>query len=127
MCVFRRKKFEKDLLGKGFIVNFEEIINHGTYGGSIIQQNGKVMGGSISSKVVGITGLFIVKYRFLSIRFVSNSCRIRVVSSQVFFVLISFSKCHKVFLLFFFFAFCFLNGFKCMRASVFRKVFTCFQ
>ena len=59
---YRRKKFEKDLLGKGFIVNYDEILNHGTYGGSgHTQQNGKVIGGgSITSKMANITGLLIV-------------------------------------------------------------------
>ena len=55
------------MLGKGFIVNYDEIVNHGTYGGGgggHAQANGKVMGGSISSKVAVMTSLLIVKYRF---------------------------------------------------------------
>ena len=71
MFVSRRKKFEKDLLGKGFFVNYDEIVNHGTYGG----QNGKA-GGSISSKVAVITGLLIVKYRNQSFEQMQGNCEI---------------------------------------------------
>ncbi|XP_066919566.1 atrial natriuretic peptide receptor 2-like isoform X4 [Clytia hemisphaerica] len=63
--VYKRRKYEKDLLGKGFIVNYDEIVNQGTYGGGgggHAQQNGKVMGGSISSK----SPSFRHKYRSMS-------------------------------------------------------------
>ena len=56
----RKRKFEKDLLAEGFFVNYDEIVNHASYGG----QNGKVGNGSICSKVQVTTGLLTVEYRF---------------------------------------------------------------
>ncbi|XP_057309237.1 atrial natriuretic peptide receptor 1-like isoform X2 [Hydractinia symbiolongicarpus] len=60
ILVYRRRKFEKDLLGEGFFVNYDEILNHGSYG-----QNGKA-GGSISSKFAVITGLLVSPTRPMS-------------------------------------------------------------